>query len=110
MKMLAYANSNGIPVWTVSKLAEFVKMRDEARFTRISWSDNKMSFRLHSSLKHSSALTVIVPLNHRDNKLSAIECNGEEVTYIVRSVKGYDYAFLVVEPGKDYYFRIAFDN
>lgn len=110
IRMLAYANSNGIPVWTVSKLAEFVKMRDEARFTRISWSDNTLSFSLHSSLKHSSGLAAMVPLKHRDNKVRVIECNGEEVTYIIRSVKGYDYAFLIVEPGKDYSFRIAFDN
>ena len=36
MKMLAYADSNGIPVWTVSELAGFARMRDEARFSRIS--------------------------------------------------------------------------
>jgi len=110
MKMLAYANSNGIPVWTVSKLAEFVKMRDEARFTRIFWSDNTLSFSLHSSIKHSSGLAVMVPLKHSDNNLSVIECNGKEVKFIIRSVKGYDYAILIVEPGKDYSFRIAFDN
>ena len=30
MKMLAYANSNGVPVWTSLKLLDFIKMRDEA--------------------------------------------------------------------------------
>ena len=81
MKMLAYAGRNGIPVWTASKLAEFVRMRDEARFSSISWSDNKMSFNLCSSLKHSSGLTVMIPLLYRDKKLMGIECNGEEVAY-----------------------------
>ncbi len=33
MKMLAYANSNGIPVWTALKLLDFIKMREEASFT-----------------------------------------------------------------------------
>ncbi len=109
MKMLAYAGRNGIPVWTASKLSEFVRMRDEARFSSISWSDNKMSFKLCSSLKHSSGLTVMIPLLYRDKKLMGIECNGEEVAYAKRSVKGYDYAFLTVQPGADYSFKIAFN-
>ena len=71
---------------------------------------NKMSFDLHSSLKHNSGLTVMIPLNYRHNVLKSIECNGKEVTYAKRSVRGYDYAFLTVEPGEDYSFKIAFDN
>jgi hypothetical protein len=102
MKMLAYANSKGIPVWTASKLAEFVKMRDEARFTGISWSDNKLSFNLQSSLNHSGGLTIMVPLEYGDNRLTGIECNGEGIKYIKRSVKGYSYAFVTVKPGAEY--------
>jgi hypothetical protein len=110
MKMLAYANSNRIPVWTVSELAGFARMRDEARFSSISLSGNKMSFDLHSSLKHNSGLTVMIPLNYRQNVLKRIECNGNEVAYSKRSIRGYDYAFLTVVPGADYSFKIAFDN
>jgi hypothetical protein len=110
MKMLNYAYSKGIPVWTVSELAEFARMRDEARFSNILLSGNKMSFDLHSSLKHNSGLTVMIPLNYRHSVLKSIECNGDEVKYTKRSVRGYDYAFLTVEPGEDYSFKIAFDN
>ena len=102
MKMLAYANSKGIPVWTVSKLAEFVKMRDDARFTGISWSANKLSFNLQSSLSYSGSLTIMVPLKHGNNRLKVIECNGNEIKYIERSVKGYYYAFVTVKPGAEY--------
>jgi hypothetical protein len=35
---------------------------------------------------------------------------GKKVAYTKRSVRGYDYAFLAVEPGADYTFKIAFDN
>jgi hypothetical protein len=104
MKMLTYANSKGIPVWTVSQLAGFVKMRDDARFTDISWSSDKLSFILHSSLSHSSGLTIMVPLNHGNNRIKSIECNGEEIKYIERSVKGYNYAFVTVKPGTEYSF------
>ncbi len=102
MKMLAYANSKGIPVWTASKFAEFVKMRDEARFTNISWSDNQLSFTLQSSLNHSGGLTIMVPLEYGGNRLMGIECNSAEVKYIKRTVKGYDYAFVTVKPGAEY--------
>jgi hypothetical protein len=102
MKMLAYANSKGIPVWTVSQLAEFVKMRDDARFTGISWSANKLSFNLQSSLNHSGGLTIMIPLEHGNNRITRIECNGEEIKYIERSVRGYNYAFVTVKPGAEY--------
>jgi hypothetical protein len=110
MKMLAYAGSNGIPVWTVSELAEFTRTRDEARFSNILLSGNKMSFDLNSSLKHNSGLTVMIPLIYRHSVLKSIECNGDEVKYTKGSVRGYDYAFLTVEPGEDYSIKIAFDN
>ena len=102
IKMLVYANRKGIPVWTVSKLAEFVKMRDEARFTGISWSDNKLYFTLSSSMKHNSGLTIMIPMDHKGKKLTGIECNSKVITYIERSVKGNGYAFVTVEPGEEY--------
>jgi hypothetical protein len=110
MKMLAYAANNGIPVWTVSELAEFTRIRDEASFSSISFSGNQISFDLHSSLKHNSGLTVMIPFNYRENSIKRIECNGKEVAYTKRSVRGYEYAFLSVEPGADYSFKVAFDN
>jgi hypothetical protein len=110
MKMLAYAANNGIPVWTVSELAEFTIMRDEASFSSISFSGNKISFDLHSSLKHNSGLTVMIPFNYRHKYLKSIGCNGNKVAYTKRSIRGYDYAFLIVEPGADYSFVISYNN
>ena len=102
LKMLTYANNKGIPVWTASQLAEFLKMRDEARFADISWSGNKLSFNLQSSVNHSSGLTIMVPQKYGINKLRGIKCNGKEVEFIKRSVKGTGYAFMTVKPGKEY--------
>ena len=110
MKMLTYAHNIGIPVWTVSQLAEFTRMRDEARFSNILFSGNKMSFDLHSSVKNNSGLTVMIRFNYRENGIKSIECNGTKVAYTKRLVRGHDYAFLTVEPGADYSFKISFDN
>jgi hypothetical protein len=102
MRMLEYAKSNGIPVWTEQKLLDFIKMRDEADFTDINWSNNRLSFNLNSSLKHSNGLTFIVPSMYRDKKIKSITGNGKDFPFIKRSVKGSDYAFVTVEPGINY--------
>ena len=102
MKMLAYANSNGIPVWTALKLLDYIKMRDEAVFSNISWSNSNLAFNLHSTLKHSNGLTVMVPHNYGNKKIKGITKNGDDAPFIVREVKGSDYAFLTVESGTNY--------
>jgi len=108
MKMLAYASKNGVPVWTALKLLDFIKMRDEATFTDISWSDNRLSFNLNSSLKHSNGLTFMVPFKYRDKRITGVTRNGKDATFIIRSVKGSDYAFITVEPGANYSILVTY--
>ncbi len=83
MKMLAYANENGIPVWTALNLLNFLKMKDEASFTNISWRNNLLSFTLNSSLKHSNGLTFMIPANYGDKKITGIKqrYQGQPVYY-----------------------------
>jgi large repetitive protein len=102
MKMLAYANSNGIPVWTALKLLDFIKMREEASFTNTIWSNNKLSFHLNSSLQHSNYLTVMVPNDFGNKKIKGITKNGNKASFIVREIKGSAYALLTVKPGENY--------
>jgi hypothetical protein len=102
MRMLAYAGSNGIPVWTALKLLDFVKMRDEAEFSDLNWRNNRLSFNLNSSLKHSNGLTFMVPFDYRNKKIKEIILNGKNASFVIRSVKGSDYAFISVVPGANY--------
>jgi hypothetical protein len=102
MKMLAYANRKGIPVWTALKLLDFIKMRDEACFTNNTWSNNKLSFNIKSSLTHSNDLTVMIPRDFDNKKIKGITKNGNEASFFVREVKGSAYAFLTVKPGANY--------
>jgi hypothetical protein len=110
MKMLAYANGNGIPVWTELKLLDFIKMRDEASFTDINWSNNKLSFTLHSSLKHSNGLTFMVPFKYGNMKIKKISQNGKDTPYAIKQVKGSDFAFLTVAPGANYSVHVDFSK
>lgn len=108
MKMLTYANKNGIPVWTALKLLDFTKMRDEATFTDISLSNNRLSFNLNSSLKHSNGLTFMVPCKYGEKRIIEITRNGKDAPYTIKPVKGSDYAFLTVAPGANYSIIVNF--
>jgi hypothetical protein len=110
MKMLTYANDNGIPVWTAIKLLDFVKMKNEATFTDLSWTDNRLSFKLNSSLKHSNGLTFMVPCKYRDKRITGITRNGKDIPFINRSVKGSEYSFITVEPGANYFILVNYVN
>lgn len=110
MKMLDYANAQNIPVWTALKLLDFLNMRDEASFTRFSWSDNSLSFRLNSSRTHPSGLTFLIPALYDGKEISSITKDGGKIVYAVRKVKGVDYAFVTVQGGSDYDFVIDYRN
>lgn len=102
MRMLAYANDKNVPVWTALKLLDFIKVRDEADFTEISWSGSQLCFSLNSSLKFSNGLTVMVPFNFGDKKIRGVISNGKVTPFSVRQVRGSEYAFLTVIPGAKY--------
>jgi hypothetical protein len=99
MKMLAYANQHKIPVWTEMKLLDFIKMRDEASFTALNWKGNKLTFNINSDSKNSNGLTFMVPVKFEDLKIMGIRIDGKDSGYIIRSVRGSQYAFATVESG-----------
>ncbi len=100
--MLDYANENGIPVWTALKLLDFTKMKNEASFNNISWSNNQLSFQLNSSLSHSNGLTFMVPAVIDGNNISYITINGSNYTFTLSNVKGVIYALCTVDGGTNY--------
>jgi hypothetical protein len=99
LKMLAYANQQRIPVWTELKLLDFLKMKDEATFSHISWWNNKLTFDINSTLKNSNGLTFMVPFENKGSRVKRISLDGIYTRFITRSVKGSGYAFVTLEPG-----------
>jgi hypothetical protein len=99
MKMLTYTNLNNIPVWTELKLLDFIKMKDEASFTRFRWGNYKLAFDVISSLKNSNGLTFMVPAEYGGVRVKKISLDGIDAMFITRAVKGSDYAFVTVKPG-----------
>ena len=102
MKMLDYANAKEVPVWTALKLLDFLKMKDEASFSNVSWSDNQLRFKLNSSVKNENGLSFMLPARHGNKKISKLIVNGENMPFDLKLVKGIEYAFLTITPGNDY--------
>jgi len=108
MKMLVYANEKGVPVWTAEKVLDFLKMKDEASFSNLNWSNNQLSFKLNSSLKHSSGLTFMVPENHDGKKIEEIKLDGKNTSFNINQVKGSKYAFLSIPGGSSYEVKVKY--
>ena len=102
MKMLDYANSKGIPVWTEGKLLDFLRAKDEAAFSDITWTNNRLSFKIKSSLTHTNGITYMLPLIYNGKKISSIKSNGVTQTLSQVSIKGTTYAWVTIIPGSDY--------
>jgi hypothetical protein len=99
MKMLDYSNSMGVPVWSGRKLLDFLNAKDKASFTNINWSANKLSFTINTPLNFSSGLTYLIPYRLEGKKIFKIMENGLLKTYLIRIIKGSEYAMVKINPG-----------
>jgi hypothetical protein len=108
LKVLEYCRSRGVPVWTAEKTYEFLKMKDEASFSNINWKNNTLSFTLNSSLKHSNGLTFMLPAFYGNLKIKNIERSGGDQSFRIKTIKGFSYVFVTVQPGQTYRFSVAY--
>lgn len=99
MKMLDYANDKKIPVWTEQRLLDYLKVKENAGFENIQWTKGVLTFNIHSSLKDSSSLTCMIPYQYNGKRIDEITVNGIRQPFIVRSIKGFEYAMLLIGPG-----------
>jgi len=102
MKMLDYANSKKVPVWTEVNLLRFLQAKDEARFTEIQWNNNELSFILKSGLSHPNGITIMLPGVFEGRKIRSITEKDAAQTYRLQKIKGVEYAMLTVQPGSDH--------
>lgn len=108
MKMLTYAQQNKIPVWTELNLLDFLKMKEEAKFSGLDWSGNQLKFKLSSHLKHSNGITFLLPVNHGDLRIRQIVVNNQNREFEQKIIKGFGYALVTVIPGNDYNISVKY--
>jgi hypothetical protein len=100
MRVLDYCIKRGVPIRTAERVYEFLKMKDEAFFTDINWSENQLTFKIQSTLQNPDGLTFLLPANHAGSKIISIRSNGNELKYKTEKIKGYEYAMATITPGK----------
>ena len=100
--MLEYAKAKSIPVWTPVRLLDFITAKNDAGFSALRWSDNKLSFQLKSELACNDKLSIMLPSLYNGKKLKAVTVDGVNCKFFIKQVKGFDYAFLTVTPGNTY--------
>jgi hypothetical protein len=109
-KMLRYAKEKHVPVWTGYKLLRFLRAKDQASFTNIKWSNNRLSFSIHSSVPHESALTCMIPYRHGNKKITGISIDNQSKEFSARKINGTEYLLFTVKPGSDYNIVVRYAN
>ena len=102
LKMLDYAAERRVPVRTAEKLLDFLLLKDAAGFENVRYRDGTLSFGV-SSPGAACGLTLMIPRAHAGKTLRRIEADGVEIRPDFRTVKGKEYAFVVL--GVATYFR-----
>ena len=108
MRMLQYAKTRNVPVWTASELLDFMRVKDAASFDDIKWEGDELSFMLNSPVNGKAGLTFFLPVESGDKTVSAVNINGQSRSFYLRSVKGQEYAFVTVTPGVDYEISVMY--
>jgi hypothetical protein len=100
MKVLEYCNKRGVPVRTAETVYQFLKMKDEAFFTDLKWSESQLSFKLNSTLQNPDGLTFLLPAIYGSSKIKSINDNGHPLNFQTSIIKGCEYAMATVMPGR----------
>ncbi|MCW3117007.1 MAG: hypothetical protein JWM28_1089 [Chitinophagaceae bacterium] len=108
MQMLDYANQQKVPVWAAADLYQFLKVKDEAYFSDFNFKKGTLTFTIHSALSNSNALSFLVPFEFNRKSVSVINGNKRSYPVVKKKIKGLDYAWVTIQPGKQYAFRVDY--
>lgn len=107
MKMLDYAKSNNVPVWTELSWLKFLHSKDEATFDNIEFRNNVLTFDVHSSISFGHDLAVIIPYRFDNKTVSSVE-RGEKAAFDVVTIKGTAYVRILCRPGTNSHFAVHY--
>ena len=106
--MLDYAKRRNVPIWTAAELYKFLQVKDEAYFSNLNVEKGELSFILHTGIPNANRLSFLLPFNFNRKRVSIITGNGLDYPVVKKKIKGVDYAWVTVKPGKQFAFRIAY--
>ncbi|MCL4870258.1 MAG: hypothetical protein KJ063_14935, partial [Anaerolineae bacterium] len=98
---MAYAQSNGIPIWNADRWLQFTETRHDANYNNVAWNPATLvlTFDLNAAATPGINLTTMLPLSYGGNGLQTVTVNGQSVPFTVQTIKGVQVAFVTVAAG-----------
>jgi len=95
---MAYAQANGVPIWSADNWLTFTEMRDGSGFENIAWTPGTgtLTFDLEVTATPGMTLTLMVPSTFKTRMLQSVEIEGITVPFTTEIIKGVPMAFFEV--------------
>ena len=107
MQMLEYAKDHNVPVWTELSWLQFLETKDEATFQNILWTDDRLTFDVHSGIRYDRDLACLIPYRFDNKRVSAIRA-GEKSGYDIITIKGTEYVRVFCKTGVGTHFEVQY--
>lgn len=98
---MAYAQSNGIPIWNADRWLTFTETRHDAEYSNLVWDNGTgvLTFDLTAAASVGHNLTTILPLNDSGRTLQSVTVDNNPVSFSVQTIKGTQVAFVNAAAG-----------
>jgi hypothetical protein len=96
----SYAQSKGVPMWTVQHWLNFVQARHNSTIDQFNWNPtaHTLTFRYTSSTTEAST-PIMLPSTWNSKSITSTTIDGAATSSTAMSVKGFSYAALAVPSG-----------
>lgn len=97
---LAYARSQGVPIWNADQWLNFVEARYASRYNNIAWDDATSTLTFSMAAPATGhELTTVIPLRYNGGNLLSVSVDGSPAAFSAQTIKGREEAFVVVPAG-----------
>lgn len=98
LKLIDYAKSRGVPIWTAERTLRFLERRNAVRFEKTDWRDSELAIRLQIPAGQDEP-TLMLPIKFQDKRLNFISRNGDTIAVHPESIKGSEYCLVPLPAG-----------
>jgi hypothetical protein len=86
---------------------QFLETKDEATFQNILWTDDRLTFDVHSGIRYDRDLACLIPYRFGNKRVSAIRA-GEKSGYDIITIKGTEYVRVFCKTGVGTHFEVQY--
>jgi hypothetical protein len=93
----AYAQAEGIPMWSADMLLDFTNARNDSQFLNITHTENELEFDFIAGSAASYDLTIMIPALWQDTEVHTITVDGTPIVWSLEEIKGLPYAMFTTQ-------------